>query len=186
MNNKEIFKKYEKMLIEWSERMNLVAPSTLSDVQNRHILDCIQLADVMPPDVSIIDLGSGAGFPAAIMAIQGWDVVAIESVGKKTAFLNAIRDEFSLDNFTVFNGRVEEYVKTIKKTNREIVFTARAFASVEKILDYVGKTKFRLFLLKGREVESEIKVAKQKYKFDYKLIPSRTGDGFITIIYNIK
>ena len=59
------------------------------------------------------------------------------------------------------------------------VFTARAFASLTKIMDYVAHTKYRLFLLKGREIESEINDAKRKYKFNYELTPSKTGDGFI-------
>jgi hypothetical protein len=49
-------------------------------------------------------------------------------------------------------------------------------------MDYVAKTKYRLFLLKGREIESEIAAAKQKYRFEYSLVPSKTGDGFIIIV----
>ncbi len=186
MNNKEIFKRYEILLADWSTRMNLVAPSTLNDIDKRHIQDSLQLADILPKDVNVIDLGSGAGFPAVVLAIMGWNVVAIESVGKKTSFLNALKDEFKLDNLTVYNGRVEEYVKTLKKTGTETVFTARAFASMTKILDYVGKTRNRLFLLKGRDINAEIELAKQKYKFDYKLTPSKTGDGFLVVVENIK
>ena len=62
MDNKEKFKKYEKILREWSTKMNLVAPSTLDDIENRHFKDSAQLADFLPKDVNIIDLGSGAGF----------------------------------------------------------------------------------------------------------------------------
>jgi hypothetical protein len=50
-------------------------------------------------------------------------------------------------------------------------------------MDYVAHTKYRLFLLKGREIESEISVAKQKYKFEYNLTPSKTGDGFIISVH---
>ena len=49
-------------------------------------------------------------------------------------------------------------------------------------MDYVAKTKYRLFLLKGREIEAEVVEAKKKYKFDYELVPSKTGDGFIIIV----
>ncbi len=52
-------------------------------------------------------------------------------------------------------------------------------ASLTKIMDYVARTKCRLFLLKGREIEKEIMDAKRKYKFNYELTPSKTGDGFI-------
>lgn len=186
MNNKVKFIQYETLLRDWSTRMNLVAPSTLGDIQNRHFADSAQLAEIIPADVDVADLGSGAGFPGVVLSIYGWRVTCIESIGKKVAFLSALKQELDLPNLTIFHGRVEDFVKNMKRTDRELIFTARAFASVTKILDYVGRTKCRLFLLKGREVEAEILDAKHKYKFDYKLYPSKTGDGFIVQIWNVK
>ncbi len=186
MNSKEKFTKYAKLLREWSTKMNLVAPSTLADIETRHFADSAQLTDVLPADLEIIDLGSGAGFPGVVLAILGWHVTCIESIGKKVNFLNTVRTELQLENLTIYHGRVENFLpafltKNAKKTGK-IVITARAFAPLVKILDYVRDINCRLFLLKGREIENEIAVAKQKYNFDYKLIPSKTGDGFITII----
>ena len=181
MNNKAKFDRYAEMLRDWSSRMNLVAPSTLADIETRHFADSAQLADVLPPDAHVVDLGSGAGFPGVVLAILGWPVVCIESIGKKVAFLTAVRDELKLDNLTIYHGRVENYIAALPH-DEKIVFTARAFAPLVKILDYVAKTGHRLFLLKGREIPAEISVAKQKYKFDYEFIPSKTGDGFIIII----
>lgn len=182
MNNNVKFELYEKLLREWSEKMNLVAPSTLGDIKNRHFADSAQLADVLPKDVNIIDLGSGAGFPGVVLAIMGWNVTCIESIGKKTAFLEAVKKELNLNNLNIFHGRVEEYVRHLPAKSNNFVFTARAFAPLIKIMNYVAKTKYRLFLLKGREIESEIATAKQKYKFKHELTPSKTGDGFIIII----
>ena len=179
MDNKVKFELYANMLREWSERMNLVAPSTLNDIENRHIADSAQLADVLPKKVNIIDLGSGAGFPGIVLAIMGWNVVCIESIGKKVSFLNAVKTELNLTNLTIYHGRVEDYVRHLPAKSDKFVFTARAFASLVKIMDYVAKTKYRLFLLKGREIAGEIDVAKTKYKFNYELTPSKTGDGFI-------
>ena len=179
MKNNVKFDEYERMLREWSGRMNLVAPSTLNDIKTRHIADSAQLADVLPRDVHVIDLGSGAGFPAVVLAILGWNVTCIESIGKKVAFLSAVKEKLNLDNLTIYHGRVEEFVRHLPAKSDNFVFTARAFASLIKIMDYVAHTKYRLFLLKGREIESEISVAKQKYKFEYDLTPSKTGDGFI-------
>ena len=186
MNNKEKFIKYADLLCEWSKQMNLVAPSTLSDIENRHFKDSQQLADILPTDVNIVDLGSGAGFPGVVLAIMGWNVTLIESIGKKISFLNKLKQELDLENLTIFHGRAEDFIKDKKKKWDRVVFTARAFASLVKILDYTYITKSRLFLLKGREIETEISVAKEKYKFDHKLIPSKTGDGFIIIVENIK
>ncbi len=182
MNNKDKFTKYANLLQEWSNRMNLVAPSTLDDIENRHFADSAQLADVLPKDVNIIDLGSGAGFPGVVLAILGWNVVCIESIGKKVSFLTAVKDELDLQNLTIFHGRVEDYLKNLPTNDSHTIFTARAFAPLIKILDYTKKQNYRLFLLKGREIESEVLTAKTKHKFDYKLIPSKTGDGHIIII----
>ena len=186
MKREEKFIKYENLLKEWSTKMNLVAPSTLSDVQTRHIQDSAQLAKFLPKDVKIIDLGSGAGFPGVVLAIMGWNVTCIESIGKKTNFLSALKQELDLPNLTIINDRIENFLSKTPVNAGDFVFTARAFAPLIKILDYTHKTKCRLFLLKGREIQSEINTAKSKYRFDYKLYESETGDGFIIHIFNLK
>ena len=186
MKIEEKFIKYEKLLKEWSTKMNLVAPSTLRDIQNRHIKDSAQLAKYLPKDVNIIDLGSGAGFPGVVLAIMGWKVTCIESIGKKASFLSALKEELNLPDLTIINDRIENFLSKTPVKAGDFVFTARAFAPLIKILDYTHKTKCRLFLLKGREIESEIQTAKTKYKFDYKLYKSETGDGFIIYIDHIK
>lgn len=186
MKTEEKFIKYEKLLKQWSEKMNLVAPSTLSDIQSRHIRDSAQLAKYLPKDVNIIDLGSGAGFPGVVLAIMGWNVTCTESIGKKARFLSSLKEELDLPNLTIINDRIENFLSKTPVNTGDFVFTARAFAPLIKILDYTHKTKCRLFLLKGREIESEIQTAKTKYKFDYKLYNSETGDGFIINVFNIK
>lgn len=186
MDNKEKFEKYEKLLREWSAKMNLVAPSTLSDIKNRHFKDSAQLADFLPKNVNIVDLGSGAGFPGVVLAILGWNVTCIESISKKAGFLSILKQELNLPNLTIINDRIENYFAKKPAFSKNFVFTARAFAPLIKIFDYTHKQNSRLFLLKGREIEKEILIAKKKYKFDYELYPSKTGDGFITIINNLK
>lgn len=189
MKREEKFIVYEKLLKEWSTKMNLVAPSTLNNIQTRHIQDSAQLAKYIPKGVKIIDLGSGAGFPGAVLAIMGWDVTCIESIGKKTKFLQALKTELDLQNLNIVNDRIENFLSKRPTNPEDFVFTARAFAPLIKILDYTHKkhTKnSRLFLLKGREIETEINTAKTKYKFDYTLHKSETGDGFIICISNVK
>ena len=186
MINKEKFVKYADLLQEWAPRVNLVAPSTLTDINMRHVMDSAQLADVLPQDVQLIDLGSGAGFPGVVLAVMGWSVTCVESIGKKANFLNLLKQELDLPNLAIYHGRVEDFIKSQKLNKSELIITARAFAPLYKILDYVHPVKSRLFLLKGRDVAVEIAVAQQRYKFDYRLMPSKTGDGFIVQIENIK
>ena len=186
MKIEEKFIEYEKLLKIWSTKMNLVAPSTLTDIQKRHIQDSAQLAKYIPKDVKIIDLGSGAGFPGVVLAILGWDVICIESVGKKTKFLTELKQKLDLKNLTIINDRIEKFLSKTPVKAGNFVFTARAFAPLIKIFDYTHKTNCRLFLLKGREIDKEISVAKADYKFDYKLYKSETGDGYIICVYNLK
>lgn len=186
MNNKEKFDRYAALLTQWSAKMNLVAPSTLADIETRHFADSAQLADILPHDVNIIDMGSGAGFPGVVLAILGWRVTCIESIGKKTTFLNTVKTELGLENLTIFHGRVEDFIRHNPPRPQTDVFTCRAFAPLIKILDYVVGTKCRLFLLKGRDIQTEITTAQTRYRFDYQLTPSQTGDGFIVQIENIR
>ncbi len=182
MNNKAKFNRYADILRDWSKRINLVAPSTLNDIEVRHFADSAQLADVLPKNVHVVDMGSGAGFPGVVLAILGWRVTCVESIGKKALFLNTVKQELELDNLEIYHGRLEDFIRQMPANSSDFVFTARAFAPLIKILDYTRTKNCRLFLLKGREIESEIDTAKQKYNFKHELIPSKTGDGFIIII----
>ena len=186
MKIEEKFIEYEKLLKEWSTKINLVAPSTLTDIQNRHIKDSAQLAKYIPKDVKIIDVGSGAGFPGVVLAILGWNVTCIESIGKKTKFLFELKQKLDLKNLTIINDRIENFLSKTLVNAGEFIFTARAFAPLIKIFDYTHKTNCRLFLLKGREIETEITTAKTRYKFYYELYKSETGDGYIVYVYNLK
>ena len=187
MIQQEKFDRYAEMLRDWNTRMNLVAPSTLDVLQTRHIDDSAQLADYLPAGARVIDLGSGAGFPAVVLAILEFDVVAIESIAKKCAFLDAVKKELDLSNLEIINDRVENVIKYLTPDAlRQTVFTARAFAPLGKIFDLTVGAGRPYLLLKGENIATEIAVAQEKYKFDYKLIPSKTGPGFIIQIGNVK
>jgi 16S rRNA (guanine527-N7)-methyltransferase len=205
-------KLYLDLVREWSARMNLVAKSTLDDLEHRHWEDSVQVADYLPPTkngkavfdfptrgvgYTVIDLGSGAGFPGIVLAILGFKVMCIESISKKAAFLNEVKTKLSLDNLTVWNSRIEDRIREIKGLQSGsprplakavlpagnfsgVVFVARAFANLSKILALTqGVRGVRYVLLKGRSIQDEIDEALKLFKFSYKLTPSKTGDGFV-------
>ena len=88
MNNKGKFVRYAEMLRDWSGRMNLVAPSTLDNIETRHFADCAQLADVLPRGAPIIDLGSGAGFPGRCFGYIGLGCCLYRIDWKKSGIFN--------------------------------------------------------------------------------------------------
>lgn len=216
----EKFDRYIEILRARQLQMNLVAPSTMDNIQSRHIDDSAQLADFLPAGAQIIDLGSGAGFPAVVLAMLGYKVSAIESIAKKANFLEELKSRLNLPNLTIINDRVENYIRDAKcvmrdvqdkipelkisknikddelrfarhasRISRHVIFTARAFAPLLRIFDWTynkNTVEAEYILMKGKSVRDEITIAKQKYNFDTQLFPSKTGDGFIVIIKNLK
>jgi 16S rRNA (guanine527-N7)-methyltransferase len=183
----EQFNKYESLLRKWQKKINLVAAGTLPDLRTRHFADSVQLADLIPKGSKIIDLGSGAGFPGAVLSIAGFDVTCVESDQRKAAFLSELKQTLGLSNLTVANERAEDFIKKLSiQPANDYVFTARAFAPLIKILDMTKHIKSRLFLLKGRDLEAEIKEAEIKHKFDYSIVDSKIGDGKIVIIKRLE
>ena len=83
---------YAETLRTWQPRINLVSNKSLDDLWRRHFLDSVQLARWVSPDMRILDMGSGAGFPGLVLSIiTGATVVLAESDARKCAFLREVR-----------------------------------------------------------------------------------------------
>lgn len=134
---------YERLLIDWNSRMNLVSAGDLTRFWSRHCYESAQLIRFLPHDnLALTDLGSGAGFPALVLAIlkPNLNVTLIESNARKASFLSHVSRETCCST-RVVNARIEEL--TLKKeieakaiTSTEIV-TARALASISKTLGWL-------------------------------------------------
>ena len=121
--------KYEKLLIKFNKKLNLVGKSTINEIWHRHFLDSFQVIDFIDKnDKTLIDLGSGAGFPGIVVALAAKDrkipikIKLIEKSPKKAKFLKDLIDKLNL-NVEVHNQNVltEQIVFT------DDVFVARAF-----------------------------------------------------------
>lgn len=173
-------KAYDATLVEWSGRMNLIARSTFEDRWRRHYLDSAQLYRLIPEEAkSLVDLGSGAGFPGLVLAAMGAErglqVTLIESTGKKAAFLSAAAAAMALDNLSVIPERIESI--TISPPD---VITARALARLDKLLAYtheIAGEKTRCLFLKGQDVEDELTEATKYWHMNVVRHPSLTSAG---------
>lgn len=181
--------KYVDLLEREQAKMNLVGASTLPIVWTRHVLDSAQLFDqIKPDDKTVLDFGSGAGFPALVLAImdvgQKHDFRLIESDGKKCAFLNKVISECGL-RATVFNERIEK----MEKFGADLI-TARALASLDKLLKYAFpffKKTTRCLFMKGAKASEEIDAARRKYDFRLEKIQSVTSaEGTILLLSEVK
>ncbi len=169
---------YVRRMEEWQSRINLVAPSTLETIWQRHIVDSLQLHAVKPDALRWADMGSGGGLPGIVIACAlagrpGSHVHLIESNHKKAAFLRAVSVELDLPT-SVHAARIEEVVPQLPKV--EIV-TARALAPLSDLLRYGNlllKSGAVGLFPKGRDYQSELTDALRNWQFSYRLHDSMT------------
>lgn len=185
MFNKEKFEIYKSLILDYSRHTNLVSKKSLENIEIRHFEDSKQLSNYITKGSTIIDMGSGAGFPGVVLAILGYKVFCVESIIKKANFLNLVKNKLNLKNLIICNERLENFLKN-RTFDKKTVFTARAFAPLIEILEYIHIFNYPAFLLKGRKIEEEIFEANKKFKFYYELKKSITGDGFIIKVEKIK
>jgi 16S rRNA (guanine527-N7)-methyltransferase len=167
------FERYAALLIKWQRAINLVAPSTLKDIWRRHFLDSAQLISHMPTTGPLIDLGSGAGFPGAVLALMGVaDVHLIEADQRKCAFLRELNRELGL-GMTIHEARIEAVTPWEAHG-----LTSRALAPLSKLLElasgFIGPTTIGVFL-KGEGASEELTEAAKAWKIAAECLRSRTS-----------
>jgi 16S rRNA (guanine527-N7)-methyltransferase len=164
---------YAALLAAWATRINLVGRATLADPWRRHILDSAQLRPLVPDHAkSLVDLGSGAGFPGLVLAILGLSgVELVEADSRKCAFL-------------IEAARITDARVTVRQTRIEAmparpfdVVTARALAPLDRLLDlarpFLAADGLCLFL-KGAEAAGELTLARRGWRMTAAAIPSRS------------
>ena len=171
---------YEALLRTWQKRTNLVAPSTLPDLWERHFEEGLLLGALVPDGTGeLVDLGSGGGLPGLVLAILFKErgagrVTMVESVGKKAAFLRTVARELALD-CDVRAERIEACGPVIATAD---VVTARALAPLETLLTWVAphlREDALCLFPKGRDHPAEVAAASQQFGFDMVKHPS-TGE----------
>ena len=177
---------YLSSIIEHNKHTNLVGKSTIENIWDRHVLDCLQLTKyIINKKLKILDLGTGAGLPGVLFSIVGYQrVLMVDSVKKKTDFVRKIIKELSL-TAKIQNKRIEK-----PPTSQHNIIVSRALAPLVKLLTYArmysNKNTTSLFL-KGRNANSEIDIASKVYFFEFEKIKSLSSDdGCVLKINNIR
>lgn len=161
---------FEREFRRWSERINLASPTTLDDLWRRHVLDSAQLMRLMPEARQWLDLGSGGGFPGAIVAIltkdrPGSHVDLVESSRKKAAFLQTTLSVVGAPA-KVHSIRIEQAPERVAMPD---VVTARALAPLPSLIDlafpWISGTATALFH-KGRDYAREVADSRYQWQFD--------------------
>ena len=165
---------------------NLVGKSTLLNPWDRHICDSLQIMHfIKNKNSSILDMGTGAGFPGTVLSILGYkNITMVDSRKKKTEFVKQIIEKLKL-KAEVINSRLENL-----QPQPFQYITSRALTSLDRLINYslfFSNHKTTLIFLKGKNINIEILEAKKKFFFDYKIYKSKSsGGGFVVEIKDFK
>jgi 16S rRNA (guanine527-N7)-methyltransferase len=165
---------------KWQKHINLIAPSTLPVIWQRHVADSLQLIALASSARRWLDLGSGGGFPGLVVAAvlaehHGSQITLVESNQKKCSFLRETARLAGLP-VTVLALRIDQATPELAKFSWDVV-SARALASFDQLLHmaspFIGAGAVGLFP-KGRDVDDEVKLAQGTWNFSHDLIQSIT------------
>ena len=159
---------YLNLIEKWNRVYNLTAIRERDEMVKLHFLDSLSILNYVEME-HVLDVGSGAGFPGIVLAITKPElkVTVMDSVNKKTTFMQQVKSELSLTNLNVVNARVEDYQPTILFDG---VIT-RAFSSIQNMLLMTQHTLQKngaWLAMKSKDVKEELEALDQN---QYTLIP---------------
>ncbi len=162
------FSTYEKLLVEWNEKMNLTAITAHDEVINKHFVDSISFQSLIPEGALLADVGTGAGFPGLPLKIVRPDiqVTLLDALAKRLTFLDAVIEELGLSGVETVHMRAEDAGHSPMRETFDVA-TARAVANLPVLCEYCLPLvkKGGVFLaLKGREGAEEAKKAEKAVK----------------------
>ncbi len=187
---------YYELLCFWQKKMNLVSNNSLQDAEIRHFLDSAQLY-VFCKNLkgNIIDFGSGAGFPGAVLSILGASkTFLVESNKKKCNFLVSLKKETN-SNFNVINSRIEslEFLDPSLIVSRALTSTKNLLQlsinhmlkskSIKSKEEAIKKTPNLLFL-KGKTFQTELSNLPKELSFKFQTFPSITSAESRILLYS--
>ena len=166
-NDKQIeqFYKYMNLLLEWNEKINLTAITEKKDVILKHFIDSLTISKYIEENSTLVDIGTGAGFPGIPIKIYRPDVkvTLVDSLNKRINFLNEIISELELKDINTIHSRVEEFGKNKRYREQFDIVTARAVANLIVLSEYLlplTKIDGKCICMKGSEIQEEFNDSK--------------------------
>ncbi|MEG2983939.1 MAG: 16S rRNA (guanine(527)-N(7))-methyltransferase RsmG [Peptostreptococcaceae bacterium] len=136
----ENFKTYRDILVDWNQKMNLTGIEDEKEVYIKHFLDSISVvkSGYIKDGMSIIDVGTGAGFPGMPLRIclENLQVTLLDSLNKRINFLQEVGNNLGIDNIEFIHGRAEDFAKQEEYREQYDIATARAVAGLPILMEF--------------------------------------------------
>jgi len=176
---------YASALVKWQKTINLVSPSTLSDLWARHFLDSAQVFELSDEKRGLwLDIGSGGGFPGLVCAAMAKEKAPdmqftfIESDLRKGSFLRTVAAEMGL-KIAVLTRRIEDAPR-----QNAAILSARALAPLTRLLGFAEQhlaTGGTALFLKGATHAKEVEQALEHWRMKIDLVSSQTADEAVIL-----
>lgn len=165
------FDKYYEILVEWNKVMNLTGITEYEEVNEKHFVDSLSIVNIqdLKNIESVIDIGTGAGFPGIPLkiAFPHLRITLLDSLNKRIKFLNEVIDQLGLQDIETIHGRAEDFAKQKEYRESYDLCVSRAVANLstlsEYCLPYVKKGGF-FIPYKSGEIEEELKNSERAVK----------------------
>jgi len=166
----EQFKRYEKELLYWNEKINLISRQDEQNIREKHFLHCLSILKYIdfPKKARCLDIGTGGGFPGLPLKIALPEIYMTlsDSIKKKLKITEMFAKHTGLKNIECKLGRVEDLKNVQKYIQYFDVICSRAVAQTVKLIEWtlpLLKNTGKFIFLKGGNLENEINEAKIKY-----------------------
>ncbi len=165
---KEQFDKFYELLVEWNKVMNLTGITEYEEVNEKHFVDSLSIVKAIDMNKvhSVIDIGTGAGFPGIPLkiAFPHLKVVLLDSLNKSINFLNTVIGELGLEDIETIHGRAEDFAKQPAYREQFDLCVSRAVANLATLSEYCIPyvIKDGMFVpYKSGEIDEEVEQAKK-------------------------
>lgn len=160
---------YMQLLLEWNGKINLTAITEPAEIITKHFIDSFTIAKYIKQNSTVIDVGTGAGFPGIPLKIIRPDlkIVLVDALQKRINFLKEIRERLELENIEEIHARIEEIGKNSKYREQFEYVTSRAVANLSTLVEYMlplCKINGQTICMKGSNVQEELENAKKAIK----------------------
>lgn len=162
------FLTYYEMLTEWNQVMNLTAITEYDEVLKKHFVDSLSLsrAFTLSDSLSLIDVGTGAGFPGLPLKIAypQLKITLLDSLNKRVQFLNAVIEKLALQDIEAVHGRAEDFARNPSYREKFDLCVSRAVANLTILSEYClpfVKTGGNFISYKSEKVGEEIRQAEK-------------------------